>query len=162
MRLYILFDHAVITFGDRAVVFFDPINNLSKIPFIVADDSHHLEIVLEILDLLVENHKIFHCSGIFKSLDVLLVFPNIFCIPLQNMIYIELAHPAFKLLDKLPDRRNIFFCNARTTIRPLLFSRPVNFIILRFLLGPLFTIALDFGAECHTRCIFYIISNTWS
>jgi len=55
------------------------------------------------------------------------------------MIYIELAHPAFKLLNKLPDRRNIFFCNARTTIRPLLLSRPVNSILLRFLLGPLFT-----------------------
>lgn len=75
------FDHIIITFCECAVVFFDPVYDFGEISFIVADRPHHFEVVLEVLDLLVKNHQIYHYSGIFKSLDIQLVFADVFCAP---------------------------------------------------------------------------------
>lgn len=148
----ILLEQVVVSFCDCAIVLFDSIDDLGEILLVISDRSNHLEIVLEVLDLLVEDHEIYHYPRVFESLNILLVFPNIFWVPLQDPVDVELAHAAFELLDEPPDGRNVLFCNAR----PLLLGRPVEPLDLRPL-PRLLLLRLQvphLRAEGHSRGIF--------
>lgn len=89
--LFLFFVHHIIeSLMNNLKVIFQIVNELVKVFFLVSDCAYHLIVILQVLDLLVQEHQIEKNVAIFKFLYVYFISFQILLIPLKNFIDVKL------------------------------------------------------------------------